>query len=306
MAVARLAFFNVWRRLGRSILALIAMAIAAAVLTSGLSLSRGLPKLALSHYRQMFGGEIVAFTPGFYGSGLVNVDEGSLVKRQVIDSGFSPLLKYFPVLRDGYYADSGHRYTPFSAADVAGLLKVPGISGTSTMYSMPGTLEVPESIISAGRARTAKVDFRPLSAGLWPNADPFTHWHYDFDVVLNSYGLPQAEVGHLVTVTMPQYRVDNHGIPYADSSLPPREYQARVVGRIAIPTRAVSWVGEQGIIMTEQGYVHSAEVFLTEATWAALWHEHSGGQAYPELYLGLKVDDMAELNLIRRQLQQEF
>lgn len=125
-------------------------------------------------------------------------------------------------------------------------------------------------------------------------------------MVLNSYGVPQAGVGHLVTVTIPQYRFDNYGIPYADSSLPPTEYQARVVGHIAIPTRAISWVGEQSVIMTEQGYLHSPEIFLTEATWGALWNEHSGGRAYPELYLGLKVDDMAELNLIRRQLQQDF
>jgi hypothetical protein len=296
----------VWRRLGRSILALIAMAIAAAVLTSGLSLSRGLPKLALSHYRQLFGGEIVVFTPGFYGSGLLEIEDSSLVKRQVIDSGFSPLLKYFPVLREGYYADSSHQYRPFSEADIAGLLQVPGISGTSSVYSMPGALEVPESSLTMGRPRTAQVDYRPLPGELWPDEDPFTYWDYDFDVVLNSYGLPQAEVGHLVTVTLPFYRFDNYGIPYVDSSLPSREYVARVVGRISIPTRSITWVGEQGAIFVEQGYLHSPEVFLSESTWGSLWQEHSGGQAFPKLYLGLTVDNMAELNVTKRQLQEQY
>lgn len=306
MAVARLAFFNVWRRLGRSILALIAMAIAAAVLTSGLSLSRGLPRLALGHYRQMFGGEIVVFTPGFYGSGLIDAADGSLVKRQVIDSGFSPLLKYFPVLGEGYYADAAHQYKPFSADDAAGLLAVPGISGTSSMYTMPGAIEVPESIMTAGRPRVAKVDYRPLPDEMWPEEDPFTHWHYDFDVVLNAYSVPQAEIGHLVTVTLPQYRFDNYGIPYVDSSLPARDYVARVVGRISIPTRLISWIGEQGATFHEQGYLHAPQVFLTQETWSKLWHDHSNGQEYPDLYLGLQVGDMGELNVMKRQLQEQF
>ncbi len=306
MAVVRLAFFNVWRRLGRSILALIAMAIAAAVLTSGLSLARGLPRQALSNYRQLLGGEIVAFAPGFHGSGPVEAAGSSLVKREVIDSGFSPLLKYFPVLREGYYADRSHEYRPFSDTDVAGLLAIPGISGASTRYSFPGSLQVPLSTMSAGAARVASVDYRPLPDALWPDADPFTRWHYDFDVVLNAYGVPQAEVGQLVTVTLPQYRLDNFGIPFIDSSLPEREYVARVVGRISIPTRLITWIGEMGNTFEEQGYLHAAEVFLTESTWSALWNEHGAGQDYPRLYLGLKVEDMGQLNVIRRELQHEF
>lgn len=291
MAVVRLAFFNVWRRLGRSFLALLAMAIAAAVLTSGLSLSRGLPKQALSNYRELFGGEIVSFTPGFFGSTSGDVSAGVLVRRQVIDSGFSRLLKYYPALREGYYADSDWEYRPFSDEDIRAITSVPGVAGTDVRYHMPAAVLGQPS------------ELKPMPGKYWPDADPVTLWHYDFDVVLNAYGAPRAEVGDLVTIQMPHYRLDSHGIPYIDSSLPPTEYQGRVVGKVSIPTRSISWVNEMGGIMTEQAYVHSPDVYLTEQTWWSLWEKHSGAMKYPHLFLGITVDNMAELNVIKQNLQ---
>ena len=68
MAIFRLAWANVLCRLSRSVITLIAMAVAAAVMTAGLSMSQGMAKFAFLDYRVYFEGDIVLFSPGFVGA----------------------------------------------------------------------------------------------------------------------------------------------------------------------------------------------------------------------------------------------
>jgi hypothetical protein len=293
LAVVKLAFFNVWRRLSRSILALLAMAIAASVLTSGLSLSRGLPNLALTNYREIFQGEIVAFSPGFVGAGPVSATDTVLVRRNIIDSGFNLLLKYYPALQNGYYAQRDWEYRAFTAEDMNEIASIPGVTALNPFRLMPA------------KTRGENVELKIWGEEEWPQID-YDSLPHDFEVVLNSYGAPQIGVGDFVDLSMPHYAIDRDGIPYIDITVPQTVYRVRVVGKTAIPTRSLVWANERGETLTEQAYVHSPDVYLRENDWLTLWERHSDGAALPVLSLGITVENMSELNLTTQLLQEQF
>ena len=302
MSVLSLAFLNVLRRLGRSILALLAMSIAAAVLTSGLSLSKGLPPTAFGNYREYFGGDIMVFTPGFVGASPLQESDAVLVRRSIIDSGFNPLVKYYPMFAEGYYAQEDWDYKPFTTADLKEILSLPGVAEAHVHYTMPASL--------SGDSRNFRavhpVELKIIPAGHWPQAAEYKGvLPYDIEVVLNSFGAPQANIDDVVEIKVPYYQFDNQGLPYVSTTGEQQTYRARVVGHVAVPTRTVFWLDAMGNTLSEQGFVHSPDVYLPEKVWRDIWAEQAGVE-YPVLSFALTVENMGELKSMANSLQAAF
>jgi hypothetical protein len=248
--------------------------------------------LALANYREYFRGEIIAFSPGFVGASSLSASAVPLVRRNVIDSGFNPVLKYYPALQNGYYAEEEWRYSPFTSSVMDSILELPGVTGLNPYRVMPA------------RARGMNVELKILNKGDWPLVDPIP-WPYDFEVMLNAYGSLSADVGDIIDLSVPHYAVDQQGLPYIDSSAPPAVYRARVVGKASFETRSISWTDAMGNIHSEQAYVHSPDVYLAKADWLTLWGLQSSGATYPFLSLGINVENMAELHVVTELLREK-
>ena len=103
LAIVRLAFSNVWRRLNRSVLTLFAMAVAAMVLTSGMSMSQGVARLAFQEYSDYLQGDILVFSPSFVGAAPAQKGDSEVVRRTLGNSGFNPLLRLYPDFQSNGY-----------------------------------------------------------------------------------------------------------------------------------------------------------------------------------------------------------
>lgn len=296
MAILRLAWANVLRRLSRSIITLIAMAVAAAVLTAGLSMSRGAAKSAYLEYRVYFEGDIVLFAPGFVGASPLSSNHTSIERLLLTDSGFNPLLQLYPDFADkGYLAESTWEYKPFTAEDVSSLLGMQGVTSVDTFRQMPAVVQRQEMSLRPEPQGYAAY----ISSGRAPVAG-----NQVLEVVLNAYGGLPNKVGDLLDITLPQYILDAHGVPYIDATKPTTTYEAVVVGLVSIPSRTIHWSAI--LPMWEDGYIHAAEVFLSQKDWDQLWASHSGGRGYPPLSLRVKIGNMAELKALTHDIRANF
>ena len=302
MAVLRLAFINVLRRLSRSILALMAMAIAAAVLTSGLSMSKGVPRTALETYREYFKGDIIVFTPGFIGAGPLQESQETVIRRSIIDSGFNRLAKYYPMLKDGYYAQEHWEDRPLSSQEIEEIQAAPGIGAAVPYHVMPATLSGDALEFTKPHA----IELKSLPTVYFPRTREYKGvLPYDIEVVLNHYGAPKANIDDIVEISIPYYQVDQHGVPYVGTETRQETYKARVVGHVAMPTRSIVWTDAMGSAQREDGFVHSPEVFLLEEVWQEIWATHTSSK-YPVFSLGLTVDNMSDLRIVAQHLRESF
>ena len=294
----QLAISNVWRRLSRSTLTLLAMGVAAAVLTSGLSLSQGIIRSAYMEYRNYYGGDILVFSPGFVGAAPVDQESGQVIDRRVLhDSGFNPLLKLYPDFREeGYLAEESWQYQALSSDWQEASLEA-GIIDATPYRVLPAAIGV-HSI----ELKRSPVDIRPY---ITEGVEPTISLSGEIRAVVNAYGMPSVNVGDLLQVTVPIFNVNSSGVPYADYGKPAATYDVKVVGKVAWPTREITW-GDGGAIFSEQGYVHMPELYLTETAWQQIWHEQSGGAKYPVLSVALRVGDLPKLNVIAADLEKQY
>ena len=295
MPVFRVAWSNVMRKLSRSIITLVAMAVAAAVLTAGMSLSKGTAKSAFDNYRTYFEADIVVFTPGFIGASPINQTGGTMVRNILLDSGFNPLLQLYPDFKQqGYLSDSSWAYRPFTPIEVDELGAKLGVSSVQSHRLMPaavglqtlGLRPVPEGYASY------------LSQGRAPQAGA-----QRLEVVINAYGGLKAQLGDIIELSVPSYSLDSDGIPFVDATQAATIYEASVVGLVSWPSRALHFPGEAGITKSEDAFIHSSEVYLATEDWHSIWEQQSGAVAYPALSLRLKVGNMAELSAVALELK---
>jgi len=266
------------------------MATAAAVLTSGMSMAQGTTPQANSEHRAYFEGDILVYTPGFLGAGPLAESSDVIVKRRLMDSGFNPLLQLYPdLLTSGYYAQGDWEYRAFSDTELEGLRLDPAIAQVTAYRSFPGSI------------LTKKVDLKVLpdnpymeDVDVFQGQTPNLHW--DVEVALNAYETSTAAAGSIIEIEIPFFRLNEMGVPYVDSSIAPKTYMALVRRVVQTPTRVISWTQEPAPVpLSEQGYVHFSDVYLSEDTWLHIWDEQSGGQTYPTLALGLHVKSMDEV-----------
>lgn len=299
----RLAYASIRHRLTRTIITIFAMAIAAAVVTSGMSLAQGIARRAYIEYRTYYQGDILVFTPVYVGAAMLH-QVNSRIKQAILpDSGFNSLLSLYPHFgTTGYLAYEAYPYVPISPAQIARLRTFPGIQSAAPTLMMPGRVG---QIDIALKVTNNDLE-NHLVMGRVPHAN--AHSYGSLEIVVNAHGSIPASLGDIVTVTMPVFGVDASGIPFVDFSSPPREYEAKVVGIAEWPTRELSHfppgAGSEPIF--EQGYVHSAEIYLVPSAWHQIWHSQAGDLAYPVLSVSLRVDNLSQLNVIAAQLRSAF
>lgn len=293
-----LAIVNVWRRLSRSTLTLLAMGVAAAVLTAGLSLSQGIMRYAFYEYRTYYGGDILVFSPGFVGATPIEeTSSARLESRLLHDSGFNPLLRLYPAFQtEGYLAALHWEYKPLPARLLEPDLDM-GVVEVRPNLTMPAF--VGEHRVELKRPPT---DMRPYITAGTPPVFTLTD---ELKVTVNQYSGLNVRLGDAIEIRVPSFKLDKRGVPYADYSVPLKMYTATVVGKVAWPTREISWATD-GAVFSEQGYVHSPEVYLTETAWRQIWFEQSSGQPYPALSASLKVKTVSELNSVVANLQRQY
>ena len=297
MAILRLAWVNVLSRLSRSVITLIAMAVAAAVLTAGLSMSQGTTASAFLEYRVYFEGDIAIFSPGFIGASPLSKDNTSIERRLLADSGFNPLLQLYPdFTHKGYLASSSWEYRPFTPEEITKLRAVAGVASVEPFLQMPASANGREMTL-----RPEPVGYADyISSGRRPVAR-----NEHLEVVVNAYGSIECKVGDIVYFDIPSYRLDAKGVPYVDMTEPAITYKATVVGLVSFPSRTIHFSTPQGMAH-EDGYVHTSEVFLTLEDWQSIWQKHSESMSYSPLSLRLRVANMAEVKALTQSIKAMF
>lgn len=162
----KLGILNSQRQLGRSMLVLLAMALSAVSLTSAMSFSDGAMAGAAMTYRQIFGGEIIAFPVRWAGQQNDDITGDGLLNYQRLERNRLSWMEWlYPELYDkGFltYSESspGEFFAP---ADLEAMQQLPGIKGVSTFPQLPASI-----VTEAFGERGMPVAVMPAQPGYLP------------------------------------------------------------------------------------------------------------------------------------------
>ncbi|MGI6357118.1 MAG: ABC transporter permease [Bacillota bacterium] len=237
----RLGMTNSLRQLGRSLLVLLGMVLAAMSLTSALSFGQGKMSTSYQFYRDFLGGEILVSPVKWVGQQSQDVrNDRPLVHRQLPATGLSRLELFYPELyRQGYLTNLGvtARQT-FSEAEVAELLQHPGVSGVTIHPQIPvdmTNLALPHDHYSA-------FTLLPLPAdGLQDAIDPATYRIQPFDPAgYPGQGLPLVWINFYPTfpeevIEARIQSIADEQLHYnRDSAVPPSDDQLKRMRRAVV------------------------------------------------------------------------
>ncbi len=139
----KLGILNSRRQLGRSLLVLLAMALSAVSLTSAMSLSDGAMAGASMTYREILGGEIVAFPVRWVGQQSTDTNGNEVLYYQRLERNRLSWMEWlYPELYDkGYlsYQEIGDSEF-FDPVDLSAMQQVPGITGISMVPQLPASI----------------------------------------------------------------------------------------------------------------------------------------------------------------------
>ncbi|NLW17767.1 MAG: hypothetical protein GX033_09070, partial [Firmicutes bacterium] len=156
----RLGFINITRQLGRSLLALISLVLAAISLTNSLSISLGYPAQAFANYRHYLGGDIIVYPINIMGNPAASQN---LELHRLQPDPFSTLTILYPHLEhEGFLAPPNPVLEPFSEADAQALSQHEQIQQVNFLYRMPGRRQILGIDQLALSLRSV-----PLDSGLW-------------------------------------------------------------------------------------------------------------------------------------------
>lgn len=290
----RIALLNMSKRLSQSALTLVAMTLAAATLISGMSQAQGRPAGADLGYRNYYGADILVFSPGHIGSYPELNLLSELEHKTMRDSGFNPITLLYPdLLTEGYLAPVDWSYAPIAEQDVNLLKSFPGVRNVTPYLGLPAYLKGQTVLIKPSSLVGIELEGELPTVGA------------QIEITVNAYRSVECELGDRMELVMPQYGVDNTGLPYINSLAPTTSLPVVVVGKVKQPTRELSVTTEGGVI-TEQGYVHASEVFVEPSVWQSLWQTHSSGSRYPVLAARLTIENMGAINTVAAGLQKEI
>lgn len=298
----RLGFINITRQLGRSLLALISLVLAAISLTNSLSISLGYPAQAFANYRHYLGGDIIVYTINIMGNPAASQN---LELHRLQPDPFSTLTILYPHLEhEGFLAPPNPVLEPFSEADAQALSQHEQIQQVNFLYRMPGRRQILGIDQLALSLRSV-----PLDSGLWQYVEEQLEPASRDDALpvwLNSRQDPQRplpDVGSEIYISVPRIWLAPDGSLQYDWQQT-IEQRAIVAGHYALPTRVVNWPSPTGdTFLSEQGYFDLDEVWLQPQDWEHLWQ-----LAAPDLppaagSLGLQVQDMSILESVVSELQ---
>lgn len=301
----RLGFVNITRQLGRSLLALISLVLAAMSLTNSLSISLGYPAQAFANYRDYLGGDIVVYPTNIMGNPATAQHLG--LYRLQSDS-FSTFTTLYPHLeREGFLAETTPVLKPFSDMDKQALLLHGQINAANSLYRMPGWRLIASTDNLALSLRSV-----PNDSGLWQFVEktPLQLDNTDdaLPIWLNSrmdQHRPLPEVGSEVYLRVPHIWVAPNGSLQFDAEQT-KEQRAIVAGHYALPSRVISWPNPDpsgDSFRSEQGYFSHDEVWLQPSSWEQLWQLAAGDLPPASGSLGLQVHDMSILESVVSELQ---
>lgn len=262
-------------------------------------MSQGVARLAFQEYSDYLQGDILVFSPSFVGAAPAQKGDSEVVRRTLGNSGFNPLLRLYPDFQsNGYYAEKDSVYEAISAETLAALSTQTGVVAVRPNLVMPAV------------AKDLQVSLKPAPVGYegrLSDGQPLIDGSPILQVVINAYGsVSDVKLGDLITLSLPTYGVDHNGIPFVDSSKAVTPYEAEVVGLVSWPTRSVGWVGPMDVPMSEQGYVHAPDCYITDEAWHRLWATHSQGQVYGPTAVSLTISDMGQLFTYTKGLRDTF
>ncbi|MGE5654987.1 MAG: ABC transporter permease [Bacillota bacterium] len=299
----RLGATNASRNLMRSLFAILSMAVAAAVLTSALSTSRGYPAGGYLPFRRIFGGEIVVYPVKFAGQ----------LPRTATDEkwGLTPLQPHatsdLPVLRPelfskGLLSQTTAELRPFSDEQISELAAQPEVKGVYPYYLMPA-LTASSQYIGVyhqsplrGRDLAKEQEYGLLES--LGTGEIYGRYFTPADdgqavaIVSGRQFLPQnakiPAIGSSVTVDIPRISTVNGQLVF--------DYEHRITKKLKIIgqtwslTRIVPYI-DRGEVKHEGLYWHSCEIEIPLSTWQA-WFREAGGRDYPPQELALHVPDL--------------
>lgn len=325
MTFFRLAFTNVSRNLGRSVLSIIAMAVAAFVMTSSTSIAQGRPGSSYMAQRAFIGGDIVVYPDQYQlagpeaggangangangtngataaaGAGAAAPIDDTLTYARTAADAQNDLPDLHPELRDEGYVRSGP-----ALPNVIDLRQVQqrlwnekAVKLIYPYYELPGFQGGPGGLPSPLRGRNTLLD-----QSIWHLYDYVTAGRYltsaddgKFVAVVDAQqakeGRDVPPVGTAIEVSVPTVRQDPDGTRWFDYSTT-KTFTFTVVGQIALPTRLLTWPTPPNGSASEQLYWSTPQVFIPAATFEQIYREVSGGNPYEFEQLAVIVEDQS-------------
>ncbi len=311
MVFVRLGLTNVRRNMGRSVLSIVGMALAAMILSSTLPVAQGYPSEAFKVQRQFIGGDIIVY-PGKFRPSRADISSGDNVEweydrlpQDVMSDLISFHSEYF---LQGFLRRSSESGNFISLDRIvkSGLSKKNYVTGVSLYQSMPSLIR------RVDEKGTDQAWFSPLRS-----RDPVLDKDMDWDEIITAGrafircddgkphclvdsrrpmlpGYQQLAVGSTITVEVPAVRMDQAG-NYCFDYTNRKSYDLKVVGRYALPTRVLAWQNEMGNLLTEQLYWTTPQILVPQLTLSRMWYEASGGLPLPVTEMAIRVANLAFL-----------
>ncbi len=329
MEFVRLGLINAHRNLGRSLVTVIAMAVAGVMMTASLSVQEGYGADRAEAYRGFLGGDILIYgEPSLLSvAQLGEASPSSWRWERYSGDLLGPLAYFHPDMHYRGYARSPQRSMPVaaSATELEQLIQVvedtEGVSGVNPYWVLPvptlhfdrfgtpfvvensvlrswpfhdcGHRDVMEEAMVSGRF------FLPEDDGKAVAVVDQTRAHLSrLDV--ENVALPGR--GEVITVTIPRPWRDDHGQVHFDYTRA-QQFDLTIVGSYALPSRTVAWtitVGEEEILLTEELYFTTPEILIPPATFAAMVESMARGagdvamaDVLSPAALGVRVENFA-------------
>lgn len=298
----RLGFINITRQLGRSVLALISLVLAAMSLTNSLSISLGYPAQAYANYRHYLGGDIIVYPTSIMG----NPDRSQNLELYRLNADpFSTLTTFYPHLEhEGFLAPESPVLRPFGETEQQILLQHKQIDSVNSLFRMPGWRQgIGDNQLSLSLRAV------PTDSRLWQYTDksqPAINEANLIPVWINGKqdkNRPLPPIGSELSLSVPRIWLAPDGSLQYDTQQTMTR-RAIVAGHYTLPTRIISWPNPGGEgFLSEQGYLDHDEIWLKPADWEQLWQLAAGDTPPAAGSVGLQVKDMSILEAVVGELQ---
>jgi len=265
-----LGFINMRRTLGRTVVAILAMALAACMASSALSLNRGHPKEGFNILRCHFAGDLVVY-PFKMETSPADLDSDTPLRFDRLPPGMpGDVAALFPEARDYGYISPGveTQAASWSTSDLERLRALENVSAVDPVYYLPARIELQRPIGQTTVPAWVSWPLRGRSIEIDRSA-----WRMEELVIEGRYFLPGEEgdlvavvhgpryprrlnntdqtmypyrheltpaVGSTIRVQVPSARRTRHGDLCYDH-VKTFEAELEVVGHLALPTRVVGW-----------------------------------------------------------------
>lgn len=326
----RLGIQNVWRNLGRSVLAIVSMALAAAFFTYVISIGRGYTQQAGQPLRNMLGGEIIVYSEKTTAE-KPNEDSIWEYYRGRLDP-FTDLSYLFPDMASTGYMREVMNQNGFSQEDKKNFLGENAIIDVQPLYRLPAetiayvdpysvTEPLPPKLISKqddGSILGPEISYASALQGRnWQinqrysmeNSITSGRWFEESDegkfvgIISANQILPQwvnfPIPGELITIEIPafQWVDDAWKADYANVY----RFEIAIIGNLSL----IDWYPDKYGNL-EPVDVFFSEVYIPQETFNQIWAQVSNGGEYKPSELLLQVADLTYLQDIVFDLQEKY